>query len=62
MAKIICNRAVKSPWLNPIEPRWLHAKRAIVELSRTLSAQELIARICKYYGVEHLDHLNQKVA
>lgn len=59
---IKCFLPVKSPWLNPIEPRWLHAKRAIVEPSRTLSAQELIARICKYYGVEHLDHLKQKVA
>ena len=22
---------VKSPWLNPIEPRWLHAKRGVCE-------------------------------
>jgi hypothetical protein len=27
----VCRLPVKSPWLNPIEPRWLHGKRAIVE-------------------------------
>ena len=59
---IKCFLPVKSPWLNPIEPRWLHGKRAIVEPTRTLSAQELIGRICKYYRVEHLDHLKQKAA
>ena len=26
---IVCQLPVKSPWLNPIEPKWLHAKRAI---------------------------------
>lgn len=57
-----CFLPVKSPWLNPIEPRWLHGKRAIVEPSRTLSAQELIDRVCLYYKVEHLDHLKQMVA
>ena len=59
---IKCFLPVKSPWLNPIEPRWLHGKRAIVEPTRTLTAQELIDRVCKYYRVEHLDHLKQKVA
>lgn len=57
-----CFLPIKSPWLNPIEPRWLHGKRAIVEPTRTLSTQELIDRVCKYYKVEHLDHLKQKVA
>jgi hypothetical protein len=59
---IKCFLPVKSPWLNPIEPRWLHGKRAIVEPTRTLTAQELIERVCIYYRVEHLDHLKQKVA
>src|SRR3954471_439085 len=26
---LVCRLPVKSPWLNPIEPRWLHGKRAI---------------------------------
>lgn len=59
---IKCFLPVKSPWLNPIEPRWLHGKRAIVEPTRTLTAQELMERVCKYYRVEHLHHLKQKVA
>ena len=35
----------QSPWLNPLEPKWVHGKRAIVEPDRLLSAQE---------GMEHL--------
>ena len=59
---IKCFLPVKSPWLNPIEPRWLHGKRAIVEPTRILTAHELIERVCKYYRAEHLDHLKQQVA
>jgi hypothetical protein len=33
-----CYLPVKSPWLNPIEPKWVHGKRAIVEPARLLSA------------------------
>jgi hypothetical protein len=32
---------VKSPWLNPIEPRWLHAKRAVCEPDSELTAPTL---------------------
>lgn len=35
----------KSPWLNPIEPKWLHAKRRVIEPERVLSAAELEARV-----------------
>ena len=28
---LVCYLPVKSPWLNPIEPKWVHSKRAIVE-------------------------------
>jgi transposase len=52
---------VKSPWLNPIEPRWVHGKRAIVEPARKLTAVELIHRVCDYFGCEHVDHLTQLV-
>lgn len=27
----------KSPWFIPIEPKWVHGKRAIVESARTLT-------------------------
>lgn len=36
----------QSPWLNPIEPKWAHGKRAVVEPTGLLSAQQLAERIC----------------
>lgn len=39
----------QSPWLNPIEPRWVHGKRAVVEPNGLLSAKQLAERICAYY-------------
>ena len=53
---------IKSPWLNPIEPHWVHGKRAVVEPERKLSAEELIGRICDYFGCEHFAHLKQNVS
>src|SRR5262249_37832484 len=38
----------KSPWLNPIEPKWVHGKRAVSEPVRTLAVAELMQRICAY--------------
>jgi DDE superfamily endonuclease len=52
-----CYLPVKSPWLNPIEPKWVHGKRAIVEPARLLSAQELAARVCAHFGCSHDPHL-----
>lgn len=57
-----CFLPVKSPWLNPIEPRWVHGKRAIVEPARPLSAEELINRVCTYFECDHVEHLKQKVS
>ena len=51
---------VKSPWLNPIEPKWVHSKRAIVEPTRLLSAQEVADRVCAYLGCSHEAHLIQE--
>src|SRR6266704_1745467 len=36
----------KSPWLNPIEPKWVHGKRNVSESDRLLSADELETRVC----------------
>jgi transposase len=54
----------KSPWLNRIEPHWVHGKRNLVEPNRLLTAQELAERICSYYGCDHEPHLavTEKVA
>jgi DDE superfamily endonuclease len=56
---VACRLPSKSPWLNPIEPRWVHGKRAIVEPERLLSAAEVEARACEYYGCEQVEHLRQ---
>jgi hypothetical protein len=54
---IACQLPVKAPWLNPIEPKWVHGKRAIVEPARLLSAVDLETRVCDYFGCERHDHL-----
>lgn len=56
-----CRLPVKSPWLNPIEPRWMHGKRNIVEPTRTLSPDEVETRVCGYYGCSRMAHLQQHV-
>jgi hypothetical protein len=52
-----CWLPIKSPWLNPIEPKWVHGKRAIVEPARMLTAQTLAERVCAYDGCPHDTHL-----
>lgn len=51
----------KAPWLNPIEPHWLHGKRAVLEPGATeLTPTILTQRLCAYYQTEYisLDSLN----
>lgn len=54
---LVCFLPTKSPWLNNIEPKWVHGKRAVVEPASTLTAAQLIERICNYYQCEHEQHL-----
>lgn len=56
---VACFLPVKSPWLNPIEPKWAHGKKAIVEPERMLAANEVRTRVCDYYGCEHVEPLAQ---
>jgi hypothetical protein len=55
---LVCPLPVKSPWLNPIEPKWLHGKRRVVEPERILSAQELAERVCATFNCAHEQHLS----
>jgi hypothetical protein len=55
---VACRLPSKSPWLNPIEPQWVHGKRAVVEPVRLLTAQELVDRVCAYYGCTQEAHLS----
>ncbi len=48
----------KSPWLNPIEVRWAHGKRAVSEPQRKLTIAEMKARVCAYYNCEELEALD----
>jgi DDE superfamily endonuclease len=59
---LTCRLPVKSPWLNPLEPRWVHGKRAVVEPARLLTAPELMSRVCAYFATEQLEPLKQHVA
>ena len=45
---------VKSPWLNPIEPCWVHAKRAVCEPDGDLSPTELRRRLSAHFNTEPL--------
>jgi hypothetical protein len=53
-----CYLPSKSPWLNRIEPHWVHGKRNVVEPAALLTAHELAGRVCAYYGCHHEPHLD----
>jgi len=55
---IVCPLPTKSPWLNPIEPKWMHGKRWIVEPARLLTAEEIAERVCASFGCVHEPHLS----
>lgn len=59
---LVCRLPTRSPWLNAIEPRWVHGKKQVVEPTRKLSATELKQRVCRYYGCDLLDPLAKPVA
>lgn len=49
-----CLLPVKSPWLNPIEPRWVHAKRAVCEPDGELTVPELRRRLSCHFETQPL--------
>ncbi len=59
-----CLLPKKSPWLNPIEPKWMYGKRKVAEPEGLLTAHELADRVCKVFGCAHEEHLSipQEVA
>jgi transposase len=56
---VVCSLPTKSPWLNPIEPKWLAGKKRVTEPTRLLSAQELEDRVCAALGCPREPHLIQ---
>ncbi len=61
---IRCFLPKQSPWLNPIEPKWVHGKRRVVEADGLLGAHELAERVCEAFDCPHYEHLSvpEKVA
>jgi len=61
---VSCLLPKQSPWLNAIEPKWVHGKRKVVEPDGLLGAYELADRVCRVFGCPHYEHLSvpQKVA
>ncbi|HEY7031811.1 MAG TPA: transposase [Thermomicrobiales bacterium] len=54
---VACPLPIKSPWLNPIEPKWTHGKKRVVEPARLLTMEELECRVYDALGAAHADHL-----
>jgi hypothetical protein len=54
---VVCRLPSKSPWLNRIEPKWVHGKRRVVEPHRLLTAAELMERVYDAYDCPHLPSL-----
>ena len=52
-----CRLPTKRPWLNPIEPQWVHGKRRVVEPARLLTVPELEDRVYTALGATPTDHL-----
>ncbi len=57
----VCGLPTKAPWLNPIEPKWVHGKRAIIEPDRKLTADEVRERVFAHFGVKPTEPLKQAV-
>lgn len=55
---ISCLLPKKSPWLNAIEPKWVHGKRRVVEADGLLSAHGLAERACAAFECPHYEHLS----
>jgi hypothetical protein len=56
---VSCLLPKRSPWLNAIEPKWVHGKRKVVEPGGDpLGAYELAERVCRVFDCPHYEHLS----
>jgi hypothetical protein len=55
---ISCLLPIKSPWLNSMEPKWVHGKRKVVEPDGLLTAYALADRVGAAFGCPHYEHLS----
>ncbi len=56
---LVCPLPKRSPWLNNIEPKWVHGKRAVAEPERVLPPEELVSRLCRYYRCDNLERIKR---
>jgi hypothetical protein len=54
---VVCPLPIKSPWLNPLEPHWVHGTRGVVEADGILPAWELAQRVCDDVQCAHQPYL-----
>ena len=47
---VSCLLPKQSPWLNAIEPKWVHGKRKVVEPEGLLGTYELADRVWRVFG------------
>jgi hypothetical protein len=59
---VVCYLPSKSPWLNNIEPKWVHGKRAVAEPERRLAPEELTERVFAYYHCPVTPPLSKSVS
>lgn len=59
---VVCWLPKRSPWLNPIEPKWLHGKRAVADPHETLEEVELMARVLEHFDCPVYPLLSTKVS
>jgi hypothetical protein len=52
---LACQLPSKSPWLNPIEPKWLHGKRAICQPDGELRPEDVVERVHAYYDCKRTE-------
>lgn len=55
---VLCFLPSKSPWRNPIEPKWAHGKRRVLEAERIVTADEIEQRVCATFGCVRESHLS----
>jgi hypothetical protein len=58
---LTCLLPSQSPWLNPMEPIWLHTKRKVVEPDGDLSVKVLKERLCAQFQT-NLEEATLKVS
>jgi hypothetical protein len=56
---VSCLLPKQSPWLNAIEPKWVHGKRKVIEPDGdALGAYELADRVCGVFDCPHYEQLS----